>query len=135
MGLLRITPLTEHTGAEVAGIDFTRPVDAGTRAALNGAFSKYHVLVMRGQNFTPAEYKRAATVFGQSRQHGKREHHVPGHPDLYYVSNDTGSVPASFVVLRGENLSRAFPPGKPRAGPDEDAQVPRPARGAGGSFT
>src|SRR4029077_18153035 len=29
-----------------------------------------------------------ATVFGEVMQHDKKENHVPGHPDVYYVSND-----------------------------------------------
>jgi hypothetical protein len=58
------------------------------KSTLNDAWAKYHVLVMREQNFTPAEFKRAATVFGELQPHDKKEHHVPGHPDLYYVSND-----------------------------------------------
>ena len=88
MTWFRITPLSDHTGAEVVGIDFTRPIDDAIVATLNDAWSRYHVLVMRDQNFTPVEYKRAASVFGELQQHDKREHHVPGHPDLYYVSND-----------------------------------------------
>jgi alpha-ketoglutarate-dependent taurine dioxygenase len=47
-----ITPLTDHTGAEVIGLDFTRPIDIETRAALNRAFAERHVLVMRDQHFT-----------------------------------------------------------------------------------
>ena len=27
-------------------------------------------------------------MFGELQQHDKKEHHVPGHPDVYYVSND-----------------------------------------------
>jgi taurine dioxygenase len=27
-------------------------------------------------------------VFGELQQHDKKEHHIPGHPDVYYVSND-----------------------------------------------
>ena len=88
MSAFSITPLSDHTGAEVVGLDFTRPIDSDTRTALNDAWARHHVLVMRDQNFTPVEYKRAATVFGELQQHDKREHHVPGHPDLYYVSND-----------------------------------------------
>jgi taurine dioxygenase len=88
MASFTITPLTDHTGAEVVGIDFTQPVDSETKSTLNDAWAKYHVLVMRDQNFTPVEYKRAATVFGELQPHDKKEHHVPGHPDLYYVSNN-----------------------------------------------
>ena len=30
-----ITPLTDHTAAEVTGLDFTQPIDSETRAALS----------------------------------------------------------------------------------------------------
>ena len=30
MASLTITPLTDHTGAEINGLDFTQPIDAGT---------------------------------------------------------------------------------------------------------
>jgi taurine dioxygenase len=83
-----ITPLTGHTGAEVVGLDFTQPIDAEARATLNEAFAEHHVLVMRDQHFGPEEFKVAAQVFGELQQHDKKEHHVPGHPDVYYVSND-----------------------------------------------
>jgi taurine dioxygenase len=83
-----ITPLTDHTAAEVVGLDFARPIDPDARGSLNRAFSKYHVLVMRDQHFTPDEFKVAAQVFGELQPHDKKEHHVPGHPDVYYVSND-----------------------------------------------
>jgi len=83
-----IAPLTDHTGAEITGIDFTRPVDAETGAALRHAFARHHVLVLRGQHFTPDEFKDAAQIFGELLPHDKKEHHVPGHPDVYYISND-----------------------------------------------
>jgi taurine dioxygenase len=88
MASFTITPLTEHTGAEVVGLDFTKPIAAETRATLNSAFAEHHVLVMRDQHFDPEEFKVAAQVFGTLQQHDKKEHHVPGHPDVYYVSNN-----------------------------------------------
>jgi len=83
-----ITAMTEHTGAEVCGVDLREPIDADTHAALNQAFVKHHVLVIRDQDYTPTQFKTAAQVFGVLQQHDKKEHHVPGHPDVYYVSND-----------------------------------------------
>ena len=59
-----VTPLTDHTGAEVIGLDFTQPIDIETRAALNHAFAERHVLVMRDQHFTPEQFKAAAQLFG-----------------------------------------------------------------------
>jgi taurine dioxygenase len=83
-----ITPLTAHTGAEVVGLDFTQPIDQETRTALNQAFVAHHVLVMRDQHFSPDAFKAAVQLFGQLQPHDKKEHHVPGHPDVSYVSND-----------------------------------------------
>ncbi len=83
-----ITPLTEHTGAEVRGVDLREPIDDATHAALNRAFVNHHVLVIRGQEYMPEQFKRAAQVFGTLQQHDKKQHHVQGYPDVYYVSND-----------------------------------------------
>jgi taurine dioxygenase len=83
-----ITPLTDHTGAEVTGLDFTQPIDAVARAALNRAFAEHHVLVMREQHFVPDQFKAAVQLFGELQPHDKKEHHVPGHADVSYVSND-----------------------------------------------
>ena len=84
----RIAPLSEHTGAEVTGLDFTRAIDDAARAALARAFAERHVLVMRGQNFSPDQFKDAAQLFGELQPHDKKERHVPGHPGVDYVSND-----------------------------------------------
>ncbi len=83
-----ILPLTDHTGAEVTGLDFRTPIDVETRAALNGAFVEHHVLVMRDQEFSPDDFKAAVQLFGELQPHDKKEHHVPGFPDVSYVSND-----------------------------------------------
>jgi len=88
MASLSITPLTDHTGAEVTGVDFRKPIDAETRDALNGAFVEHHVLVVRDQEFSPDDFKAAVQLFGELQPHDKKEHHVPGYPDVSYVSND-----------------------------------------------
>jgi len=83
-----ITPLTDHTGAEITGLDFREPIELEARDVLNQAFSEYHVLVMRDQHFAPDNFKTAVQLFGELQAHDKKEHHVPGHPDVSYVSND-----------------------------------------------
>jgi taurine dioxygenase len=83
-----VTPLTDHTAAEVVGLDFRKPIDADARAALNDAFAGHHVLVMRSQEFSPDDFKAAVQLFGELQLHDKKEHHVPGFPDVSYVSND-----------------------------------------------
>jgi taurine dioxygenase len=92
-----ITRLTPHTGAEIRGIDLNQNLDADTRAALNRAFAKNHVLVIRDQRFTPPQFIAAAQIFGELFQHDKREMHVPGYPQLYYVSNEQ-TVPGKRYI-------------------------------------
>jgi taurine dioxygenase len=88
MASFTIAPLTEHTGAEITGLDFTEAVDGDMRASLNKAFVEHHVLVMRDQHFKPDDFKTAVQLFGELQAHDKKDHHVPGHPDVSYVSND-----------------------------------------------
>ncbi len=83
-----ITPLTDHTGAEVRGLNLTGDLAPEIRGELNHAFARHHVLVIRDQELTPDGFKLAAQVFGELLQHDKKETHIPGHPDVYYVSND-----------------------------------------------
>lgn len=88
MASFTLSPLTNHTGAEITGLDFTQPIDTDSRAALHCAFTERHVLVIRDQHFTPDQFKAAVEIFGEVQPHDKKEHHVPGHPEVDYVSND-----------------------------------------------
>ena len=88
MASFDITHLTDHTGVEVAGLDFTRPIGAEDQALLRRHFADHHVLVIRGQHFAPDQFKAAVQTFGELQPHDKKERHVPGHPGVDYVSND-----------------------------------------------
>jgi taurine dioxygenase len=92
-----ITDMTPHTGAEVRGVDLTKPIDAATRTALNRAFVERHVLVMRDQKLAPADFLEAVQVFGELQPHDKKEMHVPGFPQMYYVSNEQ-TVPGKRYI-------------------------------------
>jgi taurine dioxygenase len=110
-----ITPLTDHTGAEVVGIDFTQSIDPDTHSTLNDAWAKYHVLVMREQNFTPEDFKRAATVFGELLPHHNKDHRVPGHPDVAYVSNDIVKNGKRFIPGETYHTDHSNHPAPPKA--------------------
>ena len=92
-----ITPMTEHTGAEVRGPDLTTPIDPETRGALNRAFADHHVLVIRDQKFGPPQFIAAAELFGELQPHDKKELHVPGYPQMYFVSNEQ-TVPGKRYI-------------------------------------
>ena len=69
MASFTITPLTEHTGAEVTGFDFRKPIEPHDRDILNRAFVKHHVLVMRDQAFAPNDFMSAVQLFGELQPH------------------------------------------------------------------
>jgi len=88
MASFTITPLTDRTGVEIVGLDFTKPIDSENRAVLHRTFVEHHVLVMRDQHFEPEQFRSAVRLFGEIQPHDKKERHVPGHPGIDYVSND-----------------------------------------------
>lgn len=60
-----IRRLTPHIGAEVSGIDLSKPISEATAKALHRAWLDYHVLVFRGQRLTDDDQVRFARIFGE----------------------------------------------------------------------
>jgi taurine dioxygenase len=82
-----IAPLSAHTGAEVIGVDLTRPVDAALRARLNRAFVEHSVLVIRDQNLSPQQVLDAVQLFGEVFPQHNTKFALPECPQIHYVSN------------------------------------------------
>src|SRR5260370_7839777 len=80
-----VTPLTGHTGAEIRGLDLTQEIDPETRSVLNHAFAQFHVLVVRGQKYTPEDFTRAVQVWGELQPHNKKKLHLPACPHINFV--------------------------------------------------
>ena len=84
---MEITPLSEHTGAEVRGIDLTRPVTREARDALADAFVQRSVLVVREQSLAPQQVLAAVGLFGQVFQQHNTRFAIPECPQIHYLSN------------------------------------------------
>jgi alpha-ketoglutarate-dependent taurine dioxygenase len=76
--MLAIKPLSDALGAEITGLDLTRPLDDDTKAKIQDAFLKRHLLCFRSQPLEPAEFARVAGYFGKPqlqllrrRRHGE----------------------------------------------------------------
>ena len=82
-----ITPLSEHTGAEVHGVDLVRPVDAALRARLNQAFVRHSVLVLRNQHLSPQQLLDAVRLFGEVFPQHNTRFALPECPQIHYISN------------------------------------------------
>ncbi|NLR73774.1 TauD/TfdA dioxygenase family protein [Leeia aquatica] len=61
---LGVQPLTPIIGAEVSGVDLSRPLEGVQLAELKRAFLRHHVLVFRDQHIQPDDQRRFAQYFG-----------------------------------------------------------------------
>ncbi|MGE3623203.1 MAG: TauD/TfdA dioxygenase family protein [Bdellovibrionales bacterium] len=87
---MQIIPTNAAAGAEIRGVDLSKPIDAATFAAIDGAFNEYGVIFFRDQNLTPAQQMAFSRMFGEiERNMFSESWSVPGEPDMVVVSNIT----------------------------------------------
>ncbi len=84
---MEIRPLTQHTGAEVLGLDLTRPISDETRTALGQAFVRHSVLAIRDQSLSPQQMLDAVQIFGPIFQQHNTRFALPDCPEIHYISN------------------------------------------------
>ena len=75
--LLEVSPLTPRIGAEIGGVDLTRPLDAEQVAGLHDALIAHGVIFFREQQIDMESLKRLGRYFGELHIHSG----MPGHPD------------------------------------------------------
>src|SRR5579871_1348381 len=92
--MLRITPLHPSLGAEVSGIELSRPIDSATRDELTQALAEHLALVLPEQSLTPEQYLAAAEIFGPPMRQHYSQHNMPGYPDIGLVWHRNGQRPA-----------------------------------------
>jgi taurine dioxygenase len=61
---IEVVPLSAACGAEIKGIDLTRPLAAETVAAIKAAWGQHLVLLFRGQELSEDDQLRFASYFG-----------------------------------------------------------------------
>jgi taurine dioxygenase len=84
---VQIVPFDAPLGAEVIGLDLSRPVEAATFARIKRAHLDHHVLVFRDQRITPAQQVDFSRRFGPLQIHVLRNFQLAGHPEVLIVSN------------------------------------------------
>jgi len=84
---MEIRAVSAHTGADVRGIDLTRPISSDTRNLLSQAFVRHSVLVIRDQSLTPVQLLDAVPIFGHVFPQHNTRFAVPDCPQIHYISN------------------------------------------------
>jgi taurine dioxygenase len=90
MGNLKITKLTDALGAEVSGVDITKPLDSDVVNELKDAWSKYLVLRFRGQKLSDPELLALTRYFGEVDPPGpntKGKPYLTDFPEINVISN------------------------------------------------
>lgn len=82
-----LRPLSDVMGAEVMGLDLTKPFDATTRDAVYAAFVRYHLLVFRDQKLDKPQQIAFTEQFGTLEEHTARNRGDADYPLVHEVSN------------------------------------------------
>jgi len=80
----RLSPVA---GAEIVGLDLSRPLSPELKDAILAAFIEHHVLVFREQNLSPEAQTRFTLNFGELEQHVGRLNDGSRYPDVHRVTN------------------------------------------------
>lgn len=84
---ITIAPLGDVLGAEVIGLDLSRPLAADDFARIHRAHLEHHVLVFRDQHITPAQQVDFSRRFGLLQIHVLSQFALAGHPEILIISN------------------------------------------------
>jgi taurine dioxygenase len=85
--MIQVTRLGKHLGAEISGVDLSKPLDDDTFAQVSKAFFDNQVVVFRGQKLSPEQQIAFTRRFGVLEQHVRKESRLPGYPEILVVSN------------------------------------------------
>ena len=84
---ITFAPLTPSLGAEVHGLDLSRPATEAEFAQLSVALADHGVLVFRNQKISPQQHVEISRHFGQLDIHVLDQFLLPGHPEVFVISN------------------------------------------------
>ena len=85
----KVKPLAGALGAEIVGLDMSKPIDDATQAEIRAAWLQHLVLLFRGQDLTPAQLIGFSRRFAQPHVHDNYEAELrhPEHPEVLLVKS------------------------------------------------
>jgi len=84
---LSAAPLSPHIGAEIIGVDLSKPITGADSAALLELFWRHQVIAIRGQEAGPADFIRFAEAFGTIEPFFISAFNHPEFSQIYVLSN------------------------------------------------
>ena len=84
---IEVMKLHPHIGAEIRGIDLSRPLTEKVADVIKQAFLDHSVILLREQNLSPEKQIEVTEIFGEADIHPLEQFHLPGHPHILVLSN------------------------------------------------
>jgi taurine dioxygenase len=112
--MIDVVPLSKHVGAEVRGLDLTRPLEPSVASEVYAAWLKHRVLVFRGQTLSAEDQRRFTLLFGEIQpprsRPGERD---PNKPELYIanavIDGQRGELPEGDMQFHADQVYYAEP--------------------------
>ncbi|MCQ3001590.1 TauD/TfdA family dioxygenase [Pseudomonas syringae] len=82
-----VRPFAANVGAEIVGLDLSRPLNDADFARVHRAHLDYHVVVFRDQQITPQQQIDFSRRFGVLQIHVLKQFLLANHPEILIVSN------------------------------------------------
>jgi taurine dioxygenase len=82
-----VRPFTGKVGAEIVGLDLSKPLNDVDFARIHQAHLDYHVVVFRDQQITPQQQIDFSRRFGILQIHVLKQFLLANHPEILIVSN------------------------------------------------
>lgn len=102
----RISPFL---GAEITGVDLTKPLDETTQGAIRRAHGDHEVLVFPSQKISSADLKRFGRYFGELSVHPFSTNDLDD-PELIIFDNKEGNPPRATDLWHSDEMFRECPP-------------------------
>ena len=104
---MEVRPLGPVMGAEVRGVDLSRPVDIEN---IQQAFDRHLLLVFPAQSIDPPQHIAFSRAFGELQVHVLDQYRHPQYPEIYLLSNvkdgkTTGEHPDKGTLVWHSDLS------------------------------
>ena len=117
---LEVIPLSRHIGAELRGLDLSRPLDEDEIAAINQAWLDHIVILFRGQKLTQEDQLRLTAYFGPVGALGRPPKFFPPGfksllPGIMMISNirengePIGALPDGEMMFHHDMIHHALP--------------------------
>jgi taurine dioxygenase len=87
---IRVSPLTQHIGAEITGIDLAKPLNVAQLADVNRALAEHQVIFFRDQELDHESHKAFGRHFGPLAIHSGVAG-IDGHHEIVAIHSDAQS--------------------------------------------